>query len=183
MGKNIEKGKRYKSVFDYRKEAIEKKMYLAVVMLDYAMIEDRLTSFLENSGVLTKDEHKPKKAFCETLGIITRENARHIRISDKIAWIKTMLELRETKNSKTLPNTNVNLLIETLQCTDKESLLLTMTKLQTWTDKRNKLVHNLMNGNMSVNSSAIKKMAEDGLICFRAIDREISKLKRYNNHN
>ena len=176
----------YQFMMKRHKLAMKNQFYFEAVLIDYAMLEDRLLSFLWACGAVNAVDSK-------RIGLGSKHNKHMLmeiytafskntnppqlkKISMKIEVCRALLDFArqeyhgEERYLKALHAGLCELDIENLQTTLKQ--------IEEWKDYRNALIHALMNHKVEVFSENLEEFAQNGLDYVRVIDRASQKLKR-----
>lgn len=175
----IEKYNTYRNIIEKYNKAIENGFYFEAIFIGYALIDDRLKSFIYHLNLI--DVYRGRKSnnlqLDNELKIILKYDKDSINIrniSTKIFIIKKILahlKNNEKRYSyedmfKQLDNLNINEVLKKLK------------EIQNWSEYRNELVHALMNkDNETLNKIVIEK-AKLVESYFRYIDKQVTILKK-----
>ena len=187
---NLEKRQTYQEQMKRYNKAIKEGFYFEALLIDYAMLEDRLRSFLYhvaffadrnkiNSWKRTKpyfqkfvSEYKNPDEN-ENLGVSTS-------ISGKIKNIRAML--RWVADSDLTNETDRYLLTlkSQLEGVDIGALLETLENIEEWRKYRNEIVHSLLNKSVEGVNTELETLAVNGMKYAREIDNQLKVLKKGN---
>ena len=180
---NIEKQKTYREVMVQYKRAIDGHFYGEAMMINYAVIEDRLRAFLFHIGALKSIEsyQVDNQNFLEFFELPTKTNkhgkmfAEIDSISKKITIIKRVLRYI----SDNLENSFCMMIWQTLG-SEFENLrfLEELKKIQKWKDPRNEIVHALLNKNTDEVNRAYDSLCSDGENIGEYLNTQVKKLKK-----
>lgn len=157
---------------------------LEALLIDYAMLEDRLAAFLWAAGALNdigKLSLGNRRNKAQLLGLYTaytcKDNLKDLKnISAKTDIILAMIGFAEKAYDG--DDRYLAALHRGMQEIDMVGLKNTLTELQGWCKYRNEIIHGAMTKNIySLNEGLVEK-AVDGLVYARMIDNESKKLKR-----
>lgn len=188
---NKDKQHTYKEQCLKHNKAVKEEFYCEAILISYAMIEDRLRSFLYYIGAL-EDRNSEKVSYAKTKAQLKaivleyktkKENERLEikKISGKITIIRCTLEwaadvaggYKEDKYLSTLKKQyEGNIDIQDMQNTLK--------KLSKWLDYRNEIVHGLLNKNIDNLNLHLKETALQGMMIARKIDSYVRQVKKGN---
>ena len=191
VSNNIDKQRTYKENCAKYKKAIQEEFYFEAILISYAMLEDRLRSFLYHIGALA--------------------NRQSIRVDCK----KTKNQLREIvsvyksdKEANSLGITNITGKIKVIQCTlewavnveagykedrylvalknqyegniDIQEMLETLKVIREWLQYRNEIMHALLNKNIDSLNIELRIRTLQGMELARKIDGFVSNVKKRN---
>lgn len=188
---NKDKARTYKVNCSKYKKAIQEEFYFEAMLISYAVLEDRLRSFLYHIGALAN------------------------RNSIKINCMKTKNQLKDIvslyksdKENESLGITNITGKIKIIRCTlewelcvnggyeddkylvslknqyesniDVQDALKTLAELFEWLDYRNEIIHALLNKNIDSLHTELKERTLQGMELARKIDSFVSCVKKRN---
>ena len=186
---NAETRNTYSTMMAKCKKAIRLGYYFEAIMIDYAMIEDRLRSMIYHMGFLnsrkaTKIWKKTRPALLQIVEQYKRENENTqlsvLKPDGKlkilryvIKWaINTEEDYRDDKFLRTLKSQ--------LEGLDLAEFLDTLDKLESWKCLRNEVVHGMLNKNLAAITEAAAPPAIEGMQLGRAVDSQERAFKRGN---
>lgn len=196
----IRNGKEKQTAYahEYRrlKKAFDEEFYLEAIAISYAVIEDRLVSFLHHAGIVSRQNEKlsingPVSPFVHKL--LNKKNNEAIRIKDisvKIAIIQGLIHMTkeraveidfavsndvDKKGPRYLAQHGymVTLQEQIVRTVDANAVQDIFGKIEPWRDVRNQLIHALLNKTESSSTEARKECAQNGLILSRSIDNTL----------
>lgn len=181
---NYEKKETYAREIEKYKAAIKNEFYLEALVIVYAMLEDRLNSFLYHSGCCNRELKITKKFKNEIKDIWGIENEQQKismkKISIKYNYIRNMLEWAE--NSCKDNESEFELLLKSkIEGIDIGLLRESIDNLEKWCAVRNEIIHGLLNKNYIYLDKQLKEYAEEGYRIARDIDSVIKMYKRNDN--
>jgi hypothetical protein len=177
--KNKTKFKAYKYSFEKLNEALEFEFYFEAILIEYAIVEDRIYSLLKKIGFSKENNSisKNNQRFFKLL--LNNLNARWIDLNKRLDFIELLLE--ENENIIKLFNSLQFSLFKELSfklSKIKIDIPIVFAQLREWTKARNDFVHNFVdffqNPDDSFNFS--KKISTDGIRLIRLLDKIIRKL-------
>lgn len=182
---NEEKRKTYSEVKIQLKKALSAGFYGEAIMIDYAMMEDRLKSFLYHIGALkTKDSFEiDNYAFIEKFNLSYKENkdgSKYVPIKDISKKIKIVRKVLKTIQNYSEKDQYLFLLFQTLGEESIKRFLDNLKKIEKWKDPRNEIVHALFNKNIEAVKEEYEKLCENGLGYAESINTQVKKVKRTN---
>lgn len=186
---NHEKEMAYRKNMARYNQAIRFGFYYEAIMIDYAMIEDRLRSVLYHMGLLSNrgaiqiwknvrpnlldivSQYKREKEDLR-LGINTLEGKMKI-IRCIVLWaIHTEGGYHDSKYLTALKSQ-----IESL---DVDDFLQLLDRIEKWKGIRNEIVHAMLNKNVDSLEDSLKPLAEEGMHLARIADNQEHLLKKGN---
>lgn len=179
--KNEQKGKMYTETIRRYKRAMASQFYFECLLIDYALIEDRLSDFFLQTKIAERNpKHKinfraPQRKNLIEWGI-PKAKVSFSTMESKSDLLQKILESLETPVSEN----NIQIIaMKTVLKRNRIADLLTRSffdELRDWRRTRNAIVHDLMNSAPSEIDSA-KEAAEKGFELFRILDRSVAKIK------
>ena len=162
---NMEKHNTYQELTKKRDNSLKKENYVEVVTYSYAMIEDRLLSFLHHLYVIDRYNFKLEDLVSPHLANVKRKNddleseyKPHIEnISTKISIIKTLYNYKGKDSILIKINNHIKEII------DVKQLKKDICKLEKWLKYRNEITHGLFNKDLNDLNSKLKSIAEEGI--------------------
>lgn len=169
-------------------KAMKEGFFFEAILIDYAMIEDRLRSFLWHAGAFERWEDKTK--FCDKeesqeLKTLIEENwpghpkcISLEKIGHKIGCVRAVTVW--ASESIRSPDESVFLRALRSQCEglDAAAVLTVLTELEVWIKTRNEIIHSLLNKRSEDLECQIEELAREGNDIGRAIDRQVAILKK-----
>jgi hypothetical protein len=140
---NIDKYLTYRYSFAKLKKAITNEFYFEAILIEYAIIEDRITSIFRRLGFLNKSENLPESNRKLLKRIFPEQILRWNDISIKIKVIQILLTVQPINliNHEDKEKL-VQLSLKIKPFNDEITQIL--IKLSPWLSMRNKYVHSLM---------------------------------------
>lgn len=187
---NRDKQQTYSNNIRKYNRALKQGFYFEAILIDYALMEDRLRSFIYYIGGLkSKDSYKICKGsvrdrITKIVGQYKQESENNslgiTNISGKIKiiratllWATNVEETPQDKYLKTLKSQYEGQL-------DIGGLLDTLEDIQEWCKYRNELIHALMNKNINSIDQEVEIQAIKGMKLARYIDEQVKLLKKGN---
>ena len=184
---NNEKAYTYRRMKGRYNKAMSEKFYFEALMIDYAMIEDRLRSFIYHIGGMnnrtsSKLDNKTSKPFLLLLynGYSKKKNTglNLNNVSTKCNLIRAMLNwVENTEGTDGKYQQKLKYACESL---DTEDVLQCFDELEKWCKYRNEVIHGLMNKNILSLDEKLADKAEEGMKIALRIDSYIRVVKRGN---
>lgn len=186
---NADKQRTYREHKVRYKKAMENEFYFEALLIDYALLEDRLRSMIYHMGFLCdrsclKIWNKKTDFLKDVVSIYKEEDESYqlgiSSISGKIKIVRCVLRwaaytYRDYHNDKHLLS-----LKNKCEGLDIDGLLIAFEKLNEWRDYRNEVIHALMNKNIDSLSVELKQRAEEGMTLATFFDNQEKTLKRGN---
>lgn len=169
---NQDKCNTYKKYCDQYKLALHHEFYLEAIMIDYAMMEDRLLSLLTHLGIVSQKNNKLcVSKFCrsslkEFLNIKPNGAIRLDQITAKRNILHFLLNV-SAEQIQTLSEERLRLYYIRLQNAlyaygGKVSLSDLLDGIENWCDKRNQYVHALFNKNYTALQEGLDDYVKTG---------------------
>lgn len=185
------------------KGALQQGFYFEAMLIEYALLEDRLRSFVYHAGLLQNrkashmlpGKNAVRKDFNriaqrvktwkledgkETGNTSNFERLSVNKISDKIFIVRTIVLWNSELES--LPDESRYLQALRGQCEslDAAALLETLDAIDTWRMYRNEVIHSLMNKRMESVQQKLSEQVEQGVQLARQLDAQVTILKKNN---
>ena len=185
------------------KGALQQGFYFEAMLIEYALLEDRLRSFVYHAGLLQNrkashllpGKNAVRKDFNriaqrvktwkledgkETGNTSNFERLSVNKISDKIFIVRTIVLWSSELES--LPDESRYLQALRGQCEslDAAALLETLDGIDTWRMYRNEVIHSLMNKRMESVQQKLSEQVEQGVQLARQLDAQVTILKKNN---
>lgn len=186
---NTEKEKAYRRQMEKYKRAIQYDFYCEAIMIDYAMIEDRMRSTLYHMGLLANRQatglwkrNRPivldmvKKYKREKEDLMLGINT----LNGKLKIVRSILLWAIHTEGDYKGNRYLTALKSQLESTDIGLFLDTLDQIDAWKERRNEIVHAMLNKNIDILEDQLKPIAEEGMRLARIIDSQERILKSRN---
>jgi len=198
-----EKYETYRAEMARLKGALQQGFYFEAMLIEYALLEDRLRSFVYHAGLLQNrkashllpGKNAVRKDFNriaqrvktwkledgkETGNTSNFERLSVNKISDKIFIVRTIVLWSSELES--LPDESRYLQALRGQCEslDAAALLETLDGIDTWRMYRNEVIHSLMNKRMESVQQKLSEQVEQGVQLARQLDAQVTILKKNN---
>lgn len=186
---NIERKETYSYQLAKYKKAMREGFYFEALMIVYAMLEDRLKSFLYYSGALSTRNGKMKpcpKTKADLRIILTQEFSEKepFRMSTIIGKMKLIRAIIEWSASVELnemeASTYMCYLKREMESIDIGGILLVFNELEVWLKYRNEIMHAAMNKNIVALFENLPEKIVQGMEYARYIDSQVKILKKNN---
>ena len=162
--------------------------YYEAILIDYALLEDRLKAILYHLGMIAErtndkiwSKNKPfvKKVVSDELG---EDNAKRLilkNITTKINIIRSIIKwVSESENQETEKRFAV--LRNQCESLDASLLLDTLEKIDEWCKWRNEIIHGLMHKKADIVEGVVPKLAESGMEYVLILDAQERIIKKGN---
>lgn len=198
-----EKYETYRAEMARLKVALQQGFYFEAMLIEYALLEDRLRSFVYHAGLLQNrkashllpGKNAVRKDFNriaqrvktwkledgkETGNTSNFERLSVNKISDKFFIVRTIVLWSSELES--LPDESRYLQALRGQCEslDAAALLETLDAIDTWRMYRNEVIHSLMNKRMESVQQKLSEQVEQGVQLARQLDAQVTILKKNN---
>ena len=184
---NKEKYLTYKEKMGRLSKAIKEGFYYEAILIEYALIEDRLVSYLYHMGVIGERDKltigkKRKKELKPILLSYNRkaDNLRLKNISTKIMLVKTILLWASESTSDLSRNKYLKTLKSRCESVDVDGVVETLDSLDKWRDYRNEITHCLMSKNIYSIDSTLQEQVINGREYARFLDAQLRIVKKGN---
>lgn len=183
---NKEKQRTYARQLGRYKLALKNEFYFEAMLIVYAMLEDRMLSFLYYTGAIenrsTMKISKTTRKYLIGMVVAFEKNEKVIlsteKITGKMKIIKAMLvwasEIENTEEKYLV------LLKSLLEGIDIGGMLDVLKSLEPWLKYRNEIIHASMNKNIDSLYEQLGAKVEEGMEYARFIDEQVRILKRDN---
>ena len=182
---NYEKYLTYRNHMGRYKKAVKCEFYFEALLIDYAMLEDRLLTFLYYIGAVESTFSEIKipagsSDFFEQLyGKKLDKNLW--RISEKIRLIRKVLNWVETDDFfETDRKYQITLRKQCRENLNIPGFLTKLDEINNWKDYRDAVIHALMKKKTSSVSEQNREKTLEGMELARYIDRQIGRIKKGN---
>ncbi len=188
---NTEKQATYREQLGKYRRALNNEFYFEALLIVYAMLEDRMRSFLYYIGALRRSDDQElnvKK---------TRSILRGFYFGSEEKAVNKRLDLNQISTKEKLIRSTIIWAIEYVGipeeqylavlkteyegCLDMDGLLTVLDDVDTWRNYRNEIIHGLLNKNVNSVNADLKAKVEDGMSYARFIDSQVKALKRKDN--
>ena len=181
---NYEKYLIYRDQMGRYKRAVRGGFYFEALLIDYAMLEDRLLAFLYHIGAVD-DRYVSIKITGRTKNYLKQiygdSPISLTTINGKLNLIRAVLRWAET-DEEIAPNQRYQSTLKK-QCREQLDLSGFLTKLDEidkWKEYRNEVIHALMNKKSGAIYEQIEQKASEGMDLARYIDNQTAKIKKGN---
>lgn len=186
---NIERQETYKFQLAKYRKAMKEGFYFEALMIVYAMLEDRLKSFLYYSGALSTRNGKMKpcpKTKADLRIILTQEFGekepfRMSTITGKMRLVRAIAEWSASVNLNEMESSDYMCCLEReMESIDAGGILSVLDELVVWLQYRNEVMHAAMNKNVVALYENLPEKIVQGMEYARYIDSQVKILKKNN---
>ena len=164
--------------------------YFEAILIAYAMMEDRLRSFLYHIGLLNTrqsykaDVDKVKKSLRPIIQKYKKPDENDYfnitSISGKRKIVRCILQYAEEESNDCSDKYLIALRTQIDKYVDCESLMQTLEEIEQWCAYRNEIIHALMNKNLDSVYKELEDQAEKGMRLCRELDNQVDRIKTGN---
>ena len=187
VANNSDKAYTYGKMKGRYKKAMAEHFYFEAVMIDYAVLEDRLRSFLYHIGALTnrtsqKLDQKNTKQFL--LGLYNEQYHKNKKglsisgISTKYDLIRAVLEWVNTAEG--VEDKYARTLKHACESLDLDDVFHCLDEIEAWCKYRNELIHGLMNKDLMSLYAEIGDKAKEGMELAVRVDAYVDTVSKRN---
>lgn len=187
---NKDKQNTYRTWMGRYLKAMQYEFYYEAIFIDYAMLEDRLKSFLFHIGAYyDRESYKANKgeAVKYLKSIVSEYKNRNEKdglnvsnISGKRKIIRCVLKWSLESENIDKKQKYLSALRYQCESLDTETFLEELEKIEKWCEYRNELIHALMNKNVDSTQMQIAERAAEGMELARYIDSQVRIIKKRN---
>ena len=186
---NWEKQLTYQDQMQRYRKAMNEGFYFEALLIDYAMLEDRLRSMLYHAAFFANRDKagcwkKTKPYFQSFVKQYKNEKENDTlgvtNISGKIKVIRSMLRWVSKADATSVKDRYLLRLKNQCESMDIGAMLETLDAVQEWCGYRNEIVHALLNKNTVSVYAELEAQAENGMKYARLIDSQERILKKGN---
>jgi hypothetical protein len=182
---NTDKHRTYRENMARYSLAMKQEFYFEAMLIDYAILEDRLSSMLFHIGALaqrtdTKVCAKVKKQLKSIVGRYTTGEVRLVikSISGKEQILRSIA--RWAAETAGEPESDKYLAVLKEQFSAAEDLEEAFELLDQWRAYRNEVIHGLMNKNMDSLRTELPQQCAQGMQLARFFDSQLRQIKKGN---
>ncbi len=186
---NTEKQLTYQSMMRRYKQALDGGFFCEALMIDYAMIEDRLRSMIYHMGFLADREKRViwKKARPVLQPIVNEykedgedDSLGLTSLGAKIKIIRSVFKWVAYTEGGYQENAHLTVLKSQLESIDPANVLSVLDSVDSWRKYRNEVVHAMMNKNVCDLEESLRPYAEEGMKLARSLDAIEKQIKSGN---
>ena len=184
---NMDKQRTYRVHKGRYKRAMENEFFFEALLIDYALLEDRLRSMIYHMGFLKdRSAYKiwKKKAACLQEMVSSYKNMDEncqlgiTSISGKIKIIRCLVKWAAYTEGGYQQDPHLVALKSQCEGLDSGGILSALDELQDWCAYRNEVIHGLMNKNLESLTDELKVHAEKGMQLAAFFDNQEKLLKK-----
>lgn len=185
---NSDKQVTYREQLGKYKRALNNEFYFEALLIVYAVLEDRMRSFLYYIGAVrradsTKLNVSRTKSILRRLYFGSDEEAEGKRIDLTQISAKQQLiasTITWTLEYEGVPEESYLAILKDQyeSCLNMDSFLSTLDAINDWRDYRNEIIHGLLNKNVESINAELKEQVEKGMGYARFVDSQVKALKR-----
>lgn len=186
---NMDKQRTYTEQMGRYQHAMSGAFYFEAMLIDYAMMEDRLRSMLYHMAFFanrdsTKAWGKTKPCFQEIVSQYMKDDGKVTlgikSISGKIKIVRCVLLWTVNTEDGYQNNKYLKALKHQCEGVDIAELLATLSGIEKWCQYRNEVIHSLLNKNIDSLHSELFERAAVGMKYARILDSQVKLLKKGN---
>lgn len=185
---NSDKQVTYREQLGKYKRALNNEFYFEALLIVYAVLEDRMRSFLYYIGAVrradsTKLNVSRTKSILRRLYFGSDEEAEGKRIDLTQISAKQQLiasTITWTLEYEGVPEESYLAILKDQyeSCLNMDGFLSTLDAINDWRDYRNEIIHGLLNKNVESINAELKEQVEKGMGYARFVDSQVKALKR-----
>jgi hypothetical protein len=182
---NNDKQRTYRSNISRYNAAMKHEFYFEAMLIDYAIIEDRLSSILFHMGALANrtDSKICTKVRKQLKAIVGREQKEEVKlvvkkISGKAGIVGAVA--RWAAETAHQPEQDKYLQILKEQFLAVEGMSSALADLGKWCGYRNEIIHGLMNKNLESLNTELARRCDEGFRLARYFDAQVRVIKKGN---
>jgi hypothetical protein len=182
---NADKQRTYRENIRRFNNAMKQEFYFEALLIDYAILEDRLSSILFHIGALANrtDRKICSKVKKQLRDIVRRYETGEIKltvttISGKERIIRAVAQW--AMDTRDLPETDRYLAVLKEQWSAVDGIPEALDDLDHWRDYRNEVIHGLMNKNVDSLGENLSGRCMEGMRLARFFDSQLKLIKRGN---
>ena len=190
VANNLEKYHTYSENISKYNKAMRSEFYFEALLIDYAMLEDRLRSLLYYMGALEKRD-SIKIDYQKAQDLLKRivhdysekgepKNIGITSITGKIRVIRCIALWSSVVHEENIDSRYGIALKKGMEATDIDWLISTLSDIQEWCKYRNEIIHCLLNKNTESVGLRIVEQAEAGFSLARDLDTQVRSIKKGN---
>lgn len=188
VSNNEEKRKTYQALKGKLSRALKQEFYLEAMLIDYALMEDRLRSYLYYMGIFSDrgQIRANKKTKNEILSIIQKQNLNNIIKDLDVKSISGKIQILESLAKWSAYDTHIDdgeyllALNKSFENIDVQYLLDILNEIGVWKRYRNEVIHGLMNKNLESLDEKLADKALEGKKLAEQLDNQLKLFKKGN---
>ena len=188
VANNIEKGQAYQQQIERLNLARAQGFYFECIFILYALMEDRLSSFLFHAGVTNKTRLKittnlqVRPGLARIIQLDEVEMPQLTFINSKIKLVRQILAWSRTYTVESAREIYPDVLCGQIAKTQLvEETIDLLVAIDTWRDARNELVHALLNRSPADMDAQLQALTDEGYRCWRGLNRFMNAFNDNNN--
>lgn len=162
--------------------------YYEAILIDYALLEDRLKAILYHMGILAERTDSKiwdkNKAFVKQVvsDVIGEEDAKRLRVKNITAKTKIIKSIIKWVSEKESQESEKRFAVLRKQCESLDAALLldTLEKIDEWCKWRNEIIHGLMHKKAEIVESVVPELAVSGMEYVKILDAQERIIKKGN---
>lgn len=183
---NSQRGYSYQENIKRYGKAMKEGFYFEALLIDYALIEDRLRSYLYYIGAFDRRDdkrvcRKTRKPLADMkTGYLKggKPEFRMYMITEKMDVVRaTLLWFKGQEESPADDRYRAALWKQYSERIDADEFLELLGAINTWKDKRNEIVHGLLGKDVNALMATVEPLCEEGFDLFRRLDGEVKNVK------
>ncbi len=176
---NQEKQQTYRKLLSKFNRAMDQEFYCEALMIDYAMIEDRLGSMMYHMGFIADRQKtgiwKKSRPYLQTIvSDYKREKEDDTlgttSLSNKIKIVRSVFLWSAYTEGGYRDNAHLTVLKSQMESIDIANALRVLDAVDAWRPYRNEVVHAMMNKNIFQLEDTLRPYAEEGMKLARDLD-------------
>lgn len=182
---NADKQRSYRENIRRFNAAMQQEFYFEAMLIDYAILEDRLSSVLYHIGALDSrmDRKICKKVKNQLRSLVARYEKGDIKltvttISGKERIVRAVSRWAHETAGQMESDKYLSVLKEQFVAAEEFSELL--DDVDDWRNYRNEIIHGLMNKNVDTLQTDLPRRCLEGMQLARALDSRIKTIKKGN---
>ncbi len=187
---NNDKARTYKENMKKYNRAIKSECYFEAILIAYAMMEDRLRSYLYYLGCLRSrgshkfDNKKISEDIKELIATYSDDDVCNLGITSITGKMRIVKSVQKWFKQG-YPNPHKSDYLEELALCidmtgDPDEMLAILAAIEDWCKYRNEVIHSLLNKNLDSLYTELPQKAEEGIVLARAIDKHVGRIKSRN---
>lgn len=186
---NYDKNNTYRVIMQKYNDAVNDKYYLEALMISYALVEDRLRSFLYYLGLIETRENnqlflcEKNKEINDILKISSNKLDKYSfnDITTKTNSIKKIIKWVDKPKENMKKKTYLHILNYECESLDIGGIISTINEMNKWITYRNEVIHGLLNKNMDSLNKELEDRVLEGKRYFNFWSEQVKILKKENN--
>ena len=169
---NLDKQRTYRSNISRYNAAMKHEFYFEAMLIDYAILEDRLSSILFHIGALA---NRTDTKICT----MVRKQLRNIVARGQADEVKLVVK-QISGNTADQPESDKYLALLKEQFLAVEGMASALADLEKWCSYRNEIIHGLMNKNLESLNAELPQRCDEGFRLARYFDAQVRIIKKGN---